>query len=104
MRPSPVRLAFLGCGFITAVHSRHVRALGGAISWAYASRDAAKAETFCRRYGGTAHYGSYESAITDPAVDAVVIAVPPVFHLPLTLGALAAGKHVLVEKPAFPTM
>jgi predicted dehydrogenase len=37
-------------------------------------------------------------------VDAVVIAVPPRFHLDLTLGALEAGKHVLVEKPAFPRM
>jgi UDP-N-acetylglucosamine 3-dehydrogenase len=35
-------------------------------------------------------------------VDAVVIAVPPRYHLDLTLQALAAGKHVLVEKPAFP--
>ena len=32
----------------------------------------------------------------------MVVAVPPSFHLDLTLRALAAGKHVLVEKPAFP--
>jgi predicted dehydrogenase len=101
---SPLRLAFLGCGFITAVHSRHLRALGGAVVCAYASRDAAKAEAFNRRFGGIGHYASYSAAITDPAVDAVVVAVPPAFHLPLTLEALAAGKHVLVEKPAFPTL
>jgi predicted dehydrogenase len=101
---SPLRLAFLGCGFITAVHSRHLRALGGTVACAYASRDASKAETFSRRYGGVGHYGSYSSAIADPAIDAVVVAVPPAFHLPLTLDALAAGKHVLVEKPAFPTL
>ena len=50
---------------------------------------------------GFAAFGDYESAINDPRVDAVVIAVPPRFHLDLTRQALAAGKHVLVEKPAF---
>jgi predicted dehydrogenase len=49
-------------------------------------------------------YSDYESAIADPAVDAVVVAVPPKFHLELTLRALEAGKHVLVEKPAFHTL
>jgi predicted dehydrogenase len=37
-------------------------------------------------------------------VHAVVVAVPPIYHLDLTLRALAAGKHVLVEKPAYLTM
>src|SRR5262245_38573374 len=99
--PVPLRLAFLGCGFITQVHSRQLRSLGGDITCAYASRDAAKAEAFCRRSGGVRHYASYESAIADDRIDAVVVAVPPRWHLDLTLQALAAGKHVLVEKPAF---
>lgn len=68
----------------------------------YASRDAARADAYRRRFGGEASYGDYRAAIEDPAVDAVVVAVPPVHHLDLTLRALAAGKHVLVEKPAFP--
>ncbi|HEY3883762.1 MAG TPA: Gfo/Idh/MocA family oxidoreductase [Vicinamibacterales bacterium] len=99
--PPPLRLAFLGCGFITRVHSRHVTALGGVIACSYASRDKAKAESFRSELGGEGAYGSYEDAIADPAIDAVAVAVPPAMHLGLTLRALAAGKHVLVEKPAF---
>ena len=99
--PEPLRLAFLGCGFITRVHSGHLRALGGDVVPSYASRDRDRASEYCRRYRGAASYGDYLEAIADPGVDAVVIAVPPRFHLDLALRALRAGKHVLVEKPAF---
>ncbi len=100
--PPPLRVAFLGCGFITRVHSRHLRRLRAAIVPCYASRDAAKAAEYARRFGGAASYASYDAAVADPAVDAVVVAVPPRYHLEWTLRALDAGKHVLVEKPAFP--
>ncbi len=99
--PDPVRLAFLGCGFITRVHSRHLKSLSRDVSCSYASRDAARADAYCRRFGGARTYPEYAAAIDDPRIDAVVIAVPPRFHLDLALRALAAGKHVLVEKPAF---
>jgi predicted dehydrogenase len=99
-----LRIAFLGCGFITNVHSRNLKALGSAVVASYASRDAAKAADYCRTHKGAGSFGDYERAIADPNVDAVVVAVPPKFHLDLTLKALAAGKHVLVEKPAFPTL
>src|SRR5262245_44257011 len=102
--PAPLRVAFLGCGFITRVHSRHLRSFRGEIELAYASRDRSRADTYCRTHGGVANYSDYSAAIDDPRTDAVVIAVPPRFHLALTLRALAAGKHVLVEKPAFPRM
>ena len=102
--PPPLRIAFLGCGFITRVHSRNLRLLRGEIACAYASRDAARAEAFRQRFGGVAAYTGYAAALADPKVDAVVVAVPPRLHHDLTLQALAAGKHVLVEKPAFPTL
>jgi UDP-N-acetylglucosamine 3-dehydrogenase len=102
--PESLRIAFLGCGFITNVHSRNLKALRGEIACSYASRDAARAAEYCRQHGGTASFDDYGKAIADPRIDAVVIAVPPKFHLELTLAALAAGKHVLVEKPAFLTM
>jgi predicted dehydrogenase len=99
----PLHVAFLGCGFITAVHSRHLATLRSEFVCSYASREAAKADAYCRRYGGAGTYSDYIAAIEDPRIDAVVIAVPPRFHLDLALRALSAGKHVLVEKPAFPS-
>jgi predicted dehydrogenase len=101
---SPLCLAFLGCGFITKVHSRHLKALGGQVVWGYASRDKARADAYCRDFRGAASYADYSSAIADPRVDAVVIAVPPRHHLELAVQALESGKHVLVEKPAFLTL
>jgi predicted dehydrogenase len=97
----PLHIAFLGCGFITGVHSRQLRSLRPLIVTSYASRDRAKADAYRRKYRGIGSYGDYRRAIGDPSIDAVVIAVPPRFHLELTLEALAAGKHVLVEKPAY---
>ena len=75
--------------------------LRGEISPSYASRSRAKADAFCKDFGGAGSYADYSAAIEDPAIDAVVIAVPPRYHLTLTLAALAAHKHVVVEKPAF---
>ena len=99
--PAPLHLAFLGCGFITQVHSRHLKGFKSQIVCSYASRDRARAEDYCRRYQGAGSFADYAAAIDDPRIDAVVVAVPPTFHLDLTLRALRAGKHVLVEKPAF---
>ncbi len=100
----PLHIAFLGCGFITRVHSRHLRRLRSDIVCSYASRDHEKAEQFRRAHNGQRSYASYGDAIADASVDAIIIAVPPHLHLDLTLRALDAGKHVLVEKPAFPRL
>jgi UDP-N-acetylglucosamine 3-dehydrogenase len=68
----------------------------------YASRDPERAAEYQRRFAGVGHYGSYDEPLRDPAVDAVVVALPTRYHRELTLRALEIGKHVLVEKPAFP--
>ena len=68
-----LHIAFLGCGFITRVHSRHLRRLRSEIVCSYASRDRDKAEQFRRSFGGQRSYASYEEAIGDPGVDAVVV-------------------------------
>lgn len=93
-------VAFLGCGKITAAHAKRLKPHDG-LSLFFASRDRAKAEEYSRKLGGAGAFGSYEEAMGDARVDAVVVATPPHLHLELALGALAAGKHVVVEKPPF---
>jgi UDP-N-acetylglucosamine 3-dehydrogenase len=95
----PINLAFLGCGGVTRTHSRTLRKFGDVRRF-YASRDRARAEAFNAELGGAGAF-TYDGALADPRIDAVLIATPPSSHLELTLAALAAGKHVIVEKPPF---
>lgn len=94
-------LALLGCGAIAHRHANTLSRFGNRVRLAFASRDAAKAEQYRVRHRGFAAFGDYSAALSDPRVEAVLITTPPVQHLALTLEALAAGKHVIVEKPAF---
>jgi predicted dehydrogenase len=66
---------------------------------AIASRDAAKARQVAERLGIPQAYGSYEELLAGPEIDAVYIPLPNHLHVPWSLRALAAGKHVLCEKP-----
>ena len=66
---------------------------------AVASRDGARAEAYAREHGIARAHGSYEALLEDDAVDAVYISLPNSMHHEWTLRALAAGKHVLCEKP-----
>lgn len=95
-----MNVLFLGCGWATGMHSRTLRKIGDA-QLLYASRDASRAERYRLKYGGQRAFGSYESAVADPAVDVVVVATPTATHRELTRLALDAGRHVIVEKPAF---
>ncbi|MBX2852415.1 MAG: Gfo/Idh/MocA family oxidoreductase [Phycisphaeraceae bacterium] len=66
---------------------------------AVASRSAETAKAFAEKYGIPGAHGSYDDLLTDPDVDAVYNALPNLYHKEWTLKALAAGKHVLCEKP-----
>lgn len=62
-------------------------------------RDAAKAEDFARRHQVELAYSDANELLANPDIDAIYIATPPAFHKDYTLAALAAGKHVYIEKP-----
>ena len=96
---APVRWGILSTGGITN------KLLAGAATTATAevvavgSRSAARATAYAATHGIERAHGSYEALLDDPDVEAVYIAVPNSLHHPLTMQALAAGKHVLCEKP-----
>lgn len=96
-----LNLAFLGCGWVTKLHSKTLAGFKNQIQLYYASRNREKARQFCQKFKGQGYFDSYEAAIQSSEIEIVSIATPPALHLELTLQALQAGKHVIVEKPPF---
>ncbi len=66
---------------------------------AVASRDGARARAYAHEHGIARSHGSYEALLADPEIDAVYVSLPNGLHHEWTMSALAAGKHVLCEKP-----
>ncbi|MFC5865479.1 Gfo/Idh/MocA family protein [Acidicapsa dinghuensis] len=66
---------------------------------AIASRNLAKAREAADELGIPKAYGSYEELLTDPDIDAIYNPLPNQLHVPWTIKAAEAGKHVLCEKP-----
>jgi D-xylose 1-dehydrogenase (NADP+, D-xylono-1,5-lactone-forming) len=66
---------------------------------AVASRDQARADEYAKTWEIPRAYGSYDTLLADPEVEAVYISLPNSMHCEWAVKALEAGKHVLCEKP-----
>src|SRR5437016_3937496 len=94
-----VRVAVAGAGYWGINHVRAFSRLQGAELVAVCDPDPAALERAGRLAPGARRYGSLDEVLGDREVQAVVLATPAVAHAAQAMAALAAGKHVLVEKP-----
>ena len=95
-----IRWGLIGCGSVSRI--RVARALQEAPHShlrAACRRNLNELNAFCDSFGIERAYQQASELFADPEIDAVYIATPVCEHLPQTVAAAAAGKHVLVEKP-----
>jgi len=94
-----VRWGVLSTARINAKLLAGARQAAGVAVVAVGSRDRARGEAFAAEHGIGRVHGSYEDLLADPDVEAVYIPLPNSLHVPWSIRALEAGKHVLCEKP-----
>ena len=96
----PVNWGVLGAAKFAREHmARAIHEADGARFHALATSDPAKAAAFSAFCPDLKVHASYDALLGDPEVEAVYIPLPNHLHVDWTLKALAAGKHVLTEKP-----
>ncbi len=95
-----LRIGVLGAASINrdALLSPASRVEGVTVA-AIAARDPARAAEYAAAHGIPRSFASYDALLADPEIDAVYVPLPAALHGEWTLRALAAGKHVLCEKP-----
>src|SRR5690606_35830676 len=94
----PVAVGVIGLGEVGRHHVAGVEAAPGARLAAVADLDPKLVAATVERTGARGHPNA-EALLADPDVEAVIICVPHKFHAALAEAAIAAGKHVLLEKP-----
>jgi predicted dehydrogenase len=95
---STIGAAVIGTGFIGSVHLTTLRRLGIPVVGVLGSSAARGAER-ARALGVAKAYGSLDELLADPAVEVVHVTSPNVAHYPQVKAILAAGRHVICEKP-----
>jgi predicted dehydrogenase len=92
-------MGLIGPGFVAAHHIDAVRRLGDVDIVAIAGSSQASAEKKAREYKVDRAYGDFHALIADPDIHVIHNTTPNFLHLPVILAALAAGKHVISDKP-----
>lgn len=93
-----VRLGIIGCGEIGSLRAAAIARLPSLQLEAVCDADQGRARTLAARYGGRV-VPEWRSLVRRESLDAVIVSTPPSVHAEMCIAALAAGKHVLCEKP-----
>ncbi|MEX0716403.1 MAG: Gfo/Idh/MocA family oxidoreductase [Planctomycetaceae bacterium] len=97
---STLRVGIIGAGGIAAkMHLPEMATVPDAEVTVVAGRKQSRLDTICRKFGVPRCTRSYDEVVNDPEIDAVIVAVPHPLHVEWGLKALAAGKHVYMQKP-----
>ena len=94
-----LRFGILGTGWMLGKYADTFRLIDSAALVAVASRDGERAKAAAAKHGVPRAHPSYESLLGDPEIDIVINALHNGLHCEWSVRALAAGKHVLCEKP-----
>src|SRR5262245_8296770 len=96
--PDTIRVGVVGAGGNTRLHHiPKLKQIEGVEIVSVANRSRASSERVAKEFGIPRVHERWDDLVNDPAIDAVVIGTWPYLHCPVTLAALAAGKHVLTE-------
>jgi predicted dehydrogenase len=97
-RGAALRVGIIGAGFIGAVHAHAARRAGARVVGVTASTPERTAAAVAR-IGAERGFAAADDLLADPAIDVVHVCTPNDLHQSLSESALAAGKHVVCEKP-----
>jgi predicted dehydrogenase len=99
-----LRCVIIGTGAVAHLHARAVAAYERADLVAVTDLDRVRAEAFAERWGAPAVYDTLDALLAAEKPDVALICTPPAAHREQSLASLAAGAHVVVEKPPAPSL
>lgn len=97
--PQPLGVAVIGTGFGQAIHIPALQLSAKTEAVAVYHRDLSKAKAIADKHGIPYAFNHLDKLLAQPEVQAVTITTPPFLHYDMAKMAIAAGKHVLLEKP-----
>jgi len=99
MKNSMIQFGFIGAGEISHHSANNVKSHPEARLVAAQDLSKPRLAELCAKHQIAKSYDTAEELFSNPEIDAVYIAVPNKFHVPLSIQAMKAGKHVILDKP-----